>query len=324
MDAAAAGRMVLACVAVVVLEAFNPQTLNLLKVGAGFSEQLQCVPFFFFGWLLVRSKARLRRMYPAVGVIALANGMVATYQTRLGPASGGQPGAKATPEIEGKAARVYKSEGDGHVRPTGLGDESGAGGGTGLDRDRWACWRCLARAQTKTWLLAAAVVRRARGDRDRPRAAAGRRRRARGDRLRAAHRQRRSPGSTAAALLIVTSGGGASVSADLRVLGSEKESSRAIRASPRAAAPRATSYKEDELKQIPKEIAVVAVRVRSRDGGPGRRASAGKSTEDVRRPQRQRRDDLQLHLQGSRAAGPDRLARRSSSRYCCSRFAGCA
>ena len=125
------GGLVLAFVAVVVLEAFNPKTLNVLKVGAGFREQLQFVPFFIFGWLLVRTKARLRKMLILVGVIALANGMVATYQTRLSPKQAAAWGEGYANKFEGKASRTYKGEGEGHVRPTGLGDESGAGGGTG-------------------------------------------------------------------------------------------------------------------------------------------------------------------------------------------------
>ena len=121
----------LAFVAVVVLEAFNPKTLNVLKDAAGFREQLQFVPFFIFGWLLVRTKPRLRRMLILLGVIALANGLVATYQTRLSPKQLAAWGEGYAAKFEGKASRVYKAEGVGHVRPTGLGDESGAGGGSG-------------------------------------------------------------------------------------------------------------------------------------------------------------------------------------------------
>jgi hypothetical protein len=123
---------VIAFVAVVVLEAFNPKTLNILKVGAGFREQLQFVPFFVFGYLLMRSKARLRKALILLGVIALANGVVATYQTRLSPAQAASWGAGYEQKFAGKAARTYSSEGVGRVRPTGLGDESGAGGGTGV------------------------------------------------------------------------------------------------------------------------------------------------------------------------------------------------
>jgi hypothetical protein len=144
--------LAIAFVAVVALEAFNPKTLNLLKVGAGFREQLQFVPFFIFGWLLVRSKPRLRRMLILLGVIALANGLVATYQTRLSPKQAAAWGEGYAAKFEGKASKTYKSEGQGRVRPTGLGDESGAGGGTGLVAIA-GIFALLATTSRKRWIL---------------------------------------------------------------------------------------------------------------------------------------------------------------------------
>ena len=144
--------LAIAFVAVVALEAFNPKTLNILKVGAGFREQLQFVPFFIFGWLLVRTKARLRKALILIGVIALANGMVATYQTRLSPKQAAAWGEGYAAKFEGKASRTYKGEGEGHVRPTGLGDESGAGGGTGLVAIA-GVFALLATTRRKRWIL---------------------------------------------------------------------------------------------------------------------------------------------------------------------------
>jgi hypothetical protein len=123
---------VIAWTAVVMLEAFNPRTLNALKVIAGFRQQLEWVPFFFFGYVLVRSKGRLRKLFLLLGVIALANGIVSTYQTQLGPAAVASWGPGYSFKLTGSDARVYRSEGESHVRPTGLGDESGGGGATGL------------------------------------------------------------------------------------------------------------------------------------------------------------------------------------------------
>lgn len=123
---------VLAFVAVVVLEAFNPKTLNVLKVGAGFREQLQFVPFFIFGYLLLRSKASLRKAFLLIGVLALANGVISTYQSRLSPQQAASWGAGYEMKYEGKASRTFKSEGVNRIRPTGLGDESGTGGSVGI------------------------------------------------------------------------------------------------------------------------------------------------------------------------------------------------
>lgn len=129
---------ILAFVATVMIEAFNPQTAGALKVLGGFRQQLQWMPFFFFGYLLIRSKKRLRQMFVIVAVMALANGLVATYQTALSPtqlASWG-PGYSAlvTPGEGAKkgAARVYLSEGEARVRPPALGSDSGFGGGVGM------------------------------------------------------------------------------------------------------------------------------------------------------------------------------------------------
>jgi hypothetical protein len=130
---------VLAFVAIVVVDAFNPKTQGALHALGGFRQQLQWVPFFFFGYVLMRSKKRFRQLFVIVGVIGLANGIVATYQTSLSPsqlASWG-PGYRAlyqptTVGKKGSVARNYSSEGEARVRPLGLGSDSGFSGGVGV------------------------------------------------------------------------------------------------------------------------------------------------------------------------------------------------
>jgi hypothetical protein len=131
---------ILGLIAIVLVEAFNPQTGGVLHFIGGFRQQLQWVPFFFFGYVLVRSTSRFRKMFIILGVLALANGIVSTYQTRLSPgqlASWG-PGYHQRiygQVIEGKkkgGGRVYVSEGEGRVRPPALGSDSGFGGGVGV------------------------------------------------------------------------------------------------------------------------------------------------------------------------------------------------
>src|SRR5262249_38998127 len=75
---------VIAFVALALAEAFNPKTAGLSKVLGGYRAQLEWVPFFFFGYALMRSKQRFRRLFLVLGVIALANGIVGTYQAGLG------------------------------------------------------------------------------------------------------------------------------------------------------------------------------------------------------------------------------------------------
>jgi hypothetical protein len=130
---------VLAFVAVVVLMAFNPKTHGLLHVLGGFRQELQWVPFFFFGYVLMRSKKRLRQMFIIIGVIGLANGVVSAYQTSLSPAQLATwgPGYRAlvqptTVGKKGSVARTYSSEGEARVRPLGLGSDSGFSGGVGV------------------------------------------------------------------------------------------------------------------------------------------------------------------------------------------------
>jgi hypothetical protein len=132
---------VLLFVALVLVEALNPKTHGIVKALGGFRQQLEFVPFFFFGYTIMRSKERFRKFFLILGVIALANGVVSTYQTKLSPgqlASWG-PGYKelvfGTVE-QGKAgglsARAYVSEGVARVRPPGLGKDAGFGGNIGL------------------------------------------------------------------------------------------------------------------------------------------------------------------------------------------------
>jgi hypothetical protein len=128
---------VVAFVAIVAIEAFNPHTEGTLKILAGFRQQFEWLPFFFFGYLLMRSKKRFRQFFLIVSVAALANGIVATYQTGLSPAqlASWGPGYHTLMYPNGQisgAARGYSSEGEARVRPMGLGSDSGFSGGVGL------------------------------------------------------------------------------------------------------------------------------------------------------------------------------------------------
>ncbi len=147
---------VIAFVVLTLVEAFNPNTRGLLKVVGGFRQQLEWIPFFFFGYFLMRSKERFRKFFLILGVIALANGLVSTIQTQLTPAQVAKWGPGYAQLINGTGSvsgRVYTdSEGTVRVRPTALGSDLGFGGfvgvvalpgllallGTGRLRRRWA------------------------------------------------------------------------------------------------------------------------------------------------------------------------------------------
>jgi len=125
-------------VALVVVEAFNPNTSGLTKVLGGFRQQLEWVPFFFFGYAVMRSRARFRRMLLLLGVLALVNGAVAIYQSRIGPGglAGWGPGyaelAHGSETTGGISGRTYYSEGEARIRPPALGSDSGFGAGVGV------------------------------------------------------------------------------------------------------------------------------------------------------------------------------------------------
>jgi hypothetical protein len=126
---------VLAFVAVALVEGLNPDTHGFLKALGGWRQQLEFVPFFFFGYLLLRSKVRFRQLFLIFGVIALANGIVGAYQSRLSPSqlSGWGPGyGERVSGKGGQTGRTFSFEGVGHPRPPALGSDSGFGGPIGV------------------------------------------------------------------------------------------------------------------------------------------------------------------------------------------------
>ncbi len=126
---------VIAFVALVLANAFNPNTLGTLKILGGLRQELEWVPFFFFGYALMRSRKRFRQLFAILGAIALANGAVSLYQTRLAPAqlAGWGPGyAELVQGNQTLSARRYLSEGVARVRPPALGSDAGFGGSVGV------------------------------------------------------------------------------------------------------------------------------------------------------------------------------------------------
>jgi len=126
---------VLAFVVLVLVEAANPETKGVAKIVGGFRQQLEWIPFFFFGYLVMRSKERFRKFFLILGVIALANGVVSAIQTQLTPAQLSKWGPGYAQRIEGVgvSTRTYfDSEGTARVRPPALGSDFGFGGYVGV------------------------------------------------------------------------------------------------------------------------------------------------------------------------------------------------
>jgi hypothetical protein len=118
----------------VLIEAFNPSTHGILKILGGYRQQMEFIPFFFFGYVIMRSKQRFRRLFLILGVIALANGIVGIYQSRLSPgqlAAWGPGYHELVFGEHGISARTYTSGGATHIRPPALGTDAGYGGDVG-------------------------------------------------------------------------------------------------------------------------------------------------------------------------------------------------
>ncbi len=126
---------VLAFVVVVLVEALNPSTNGILKALGGYRQELEWVPFFFFGYLIMRGKQRFRQLFLLLGVLALANGIVGAYQSRLSPGQVASWGPGYSTLAGGGShltGRTYSVEGVAHIRPPALGSDAGFGGGIGV------------------------------------------------------------------------------------------------------------------------------------------------------------------------------------------------
>jgi hypothetical protein len=123
--------IVVAWVAVCVMQVSNPADGSTLHAIASLRQHLEFVPLFFFGYAVLRSPRRLEGFLLLLVVIAAVNGVVNLVQSHMTPqqlASWG-PGYAATELGDGAIfARVFVSGGIAHVRPLGLGGADGFGG----------------------------------------------------------------------------------------------------------------------------------------------------------------------------------------------------
>ena len=133
--------MIVAWVAVVLVQVANPDAHGTLHSLAALRQHLEFVPLFFFGFAAVRTKRRLAGFLLILVVIAGANGVVNVIQTRLtpaqlatwGPGYAGIELGTNTGAFDTHNARVFvTSSGRDAVRPLGLGGEDGFGGNVGL------------------------------------------------------------------------------------------------------------------------------------------------------------------------------------------------
>ncbi len=119
----------------VLVEILNPNTIGVLKILGGIRQQLEWVPFFFFGWALIRSRDRMRKMFLILGLIACANGIASAIESRMSAAQFAALGpgyAERAEGVNGVSGTAFKAEGESHIRPLALGSDIGFGGSIGV------------------------------------------------------------------------------------------------------------------------------------------------------------------------------------------------
>lgn len=127
--------IVLAWVAVCVIQVANPSDISLTHAVASLRQHLEFVPLFFFGYFVLRSERRLAGLLLLFVIIGAANGVADLIQTRLTPAQLASWGPGYASLENGTAtgvARVFYTAAGAAVRPPGLGGEDGFGGIVGL------------------------------------------------------------------------------------------------------------------------------------------------------------------------------------------------
>jgi hypothetical protein len=127
---------ILAWIVVIAVQLLNPHDGTLLHSLAAVRPHAEWVPLFFLGYLVMRSKKRLRNFMLLLLVIAAANGVVGLIQLNMTPEqlSGWGPGyAQAIQGDSSVSARVFVDEEDEvKNRPFALGGDIGFGGAVGF------------------------------------------------------------------------------------------------------------------------------------------------------------------------------------------------
>lgn len=127
------GGLVLVFCAVVLVEVVNPQGPGIIGALGGVRQHIEFVPLFFLGYAVIRSESRLRGTLVVLVVCAAANGVVSYAQSTQSPAELAGWGKGYKERIKGKGAftgagrLAIDKAGAAHVRPFGLGSETGAG-----------------------------------------------------------------------------------------------------------------------------------------------------------------------------------------------------
>ena len=127
---------VLAFALVVLVSMFNPGSAPLLKHALpSIRPHLEFVPLFFLGFMVLRTRARLRVFLVLLLVCGAANGIVNLAQYNLSKdqlASWGPGYSKFLNGGDGLSGRTFATDSGDRVRPFGLGGDAGGGGFIGV------------------------------------------------------------------------------------------------------------------------------------------------------------------------------------------------
>lgn len=127
---------VIAWTVVVCVQIANPHNGTLVHSVASVRPHLEWVPLFFLGYMVMRSKRRLRGFLVLLLVIAAVNGVVGLIQLNESPSQLAAWGPGYAKAINGEAtvsARGFVDEnGTEKNRPFGLGSDMGFGGAIGV------------------------------------------------------------------------------------------------------------------------------------------------------------------------------------------------
>jgi glycosyltransferase involved in cell wall biosynthesis len=125
--------LVVAWVVVVLVQLFNPANGTVLHSVQALRQQIEFVPLFFFGFAVMRTKNRLRGFFLLLLVVTAVNAVVAYVQYQEGPEAVAAWGPGYAEKIHGTAdiaGRTFYDtlSGSQHLRPFGLGSDTGFGG----------------------------------------------------------------------------------------------------------------------------------------------------------------------------------------------------
>jgi hypothetical protein len=159
--------LVLAWVVVVLVQLFNPANGTILHSVQALRQQIEFVPFFFFGFAVMRTKDRLRGFFFLLLVVTAINAVVAYVQYQAGPEAVAAWGPGYAEKINGTTdiggRTFYDAQTNSkHLRPFGLGSDTGFGGNLAVLAAP-AAWAFIALTRRRVTqlvgtLLAAGVV----------------------------------------------------------------------------------------------------------------------------------------------------------------------